>query len=125
MASEDDKATGDPVLGARLRALRKAAGLSQPALAALLGLRHSQVSRIESGKRSTSPAILARWYRECGYELEAVEVGSPDQANSLALAASSVPEDQLDSVISVIGAWHKLSERTRGRILGLIEGDAN
>jgi transcriptional regulator with XRE-family HTH domain len=116
-----DKPTGDPELGAKLRQMRKKARLSQAQLAERLHVARSQVSRLETGARSTDIGLIERWYRECGLVLEAVEVGTPTQANSLALAAADIPKDQLDAIIAIMKAWPRLTDLKRGRILGLIE----
>lgn len=112
---------GDPKVGAQLRDVRRQAQLSQAVLGARLGITHGQVSRIESGQRSTTIELVHQWYRECGYELDAVAVGSPEQATSLALAVASLPKAELDAVISIVRAWPALTERDKGRILGVIE----
>lgn len=117
----EDRRPGDPALGRELRQIREQAGLSQLALAARLGLTGAQISRIETGTRSTGVEMLQRWYRECGYELDAVHVGTPQQATSLALAAAALPADQIDAVIGIIRAWPRLPDVIQGRILGLID----
>jgi transcriptional regulator with XRE-family HTH domain len=116
---EENRKPGDPVLGAELRRIRKEAKLTQDELGALLGINGPQVSRIESGTRGASVDTLHQWYRECGYELEAVEVGSPEQATRLAVAVAALPPGQLDAIIEIVRAWPALDERTRGRMLGL------
>lgn len=47
-------------LGVRLRALRRAAGLDQQALAARLGVARTMVSHLEGGRRTPSEAMLER-----------------------------------------------------------------
>jgi DNA-binding XRE family transcriptional regulator len=53
-------------LARELYAAREESGLSQEELAAKLGLSRVQVGRIETGKRSTKPHIVALWFKECG-----------------------------------------------------------
>lgn len=55
-------------LGARLRDLRKDAGLTGRALAALAGWQLSKVSRIEHGQRNASEDDIRAWCRHCGVE---------------------------------------------------------
>jgi transcriptional regulator with XRE-family HTH domain len=50
-------------LGQRLRALREAAGLSQPALASLIGVGQSRISRIETGAQRASRSNVEDWAR--------------------------------------------------------------
>ncbi|WP_083983296.1 helix-turn-helix domain-containing protein [Actinomadura hibisca] len=52
-------------LGARLRDLRKDAGLTGRALAALAGWHLSKVSRIEHGKRTANENDIRIWCRHC------------------------------------------------------------
>ena len=53
-------------LGAALRRLRKAAGLSGEAMAAALGISQSQVSRMELGQQLAAPAVVDGWARAAG-----------------------------------------------------------
>lgn len=112
---------GDPQVAAQLREVRLSAGLSQHAMAARLGITPGHVSRIESAQRSPSIELVHRWYRECGYELDAVSVGTAEQAQSLALAVAALPEGELDTVIRVVRVWPYLTERARGVVIGLVE----
>jgi transcriptional regulator with XRE-family HTH domain len=116
---EENRKPGDPKLGAELRRIRLEAGLRQGQLAVRLGIKAPMVSRVENGLRGLPIETLRQWYRECGYELEAVEVGSPDQATRLASAVADLPEGQTEAIIEIVRAWPRLDERTRGRILGL------
>ncbi|WP_405161994.1 helix-turn-helix domain-containing protein [Nocardia sp. NBC_01499] len=56
-------------LGARLRELRKDAGLSGRELSASAGWHWTKTSRIELGKRPPSEADIEAWCRVCGAEL--------------------------------------------------------
>ena len=117
----EEKRIIDPGLGAQLRAIREEAELSQRELGQLLGITRPTVSRIESGTRSTGFATVRAWYRACGYELDAVQVGSPEQSLRIATALAELPPEYLDDVVQVIIAWPLASDRLRGRILGLLE----
>jgi transcriptional regulator with XRE-family HTH domain len=55
-------------LGARLRDLRKDAGLTGRALAALAGWQLSKVSRIEHGQRNASEDDIRAWCLHCGVQ---------------------------------------------------------
>ncbi|MFW5421005.1 helix-turn-helix transcriptional regulator [Nocardiopsis sp. CNT-189] len=56
------------VLGARLRELRRGAGLTGRALASAAGWQLSKVSKIEHGKQSPTVADVREWCRHCGAE---------------------------------------------------------
>lgn len=58
-------AVGRSVLGSRLAAFRRTAGLTQTALSAALGLSEAQIGRVERGKRLTDGALLWRWLLLC------------------------------------------------------------
>jgi transcriptional regulator with XRE-family HTH domain len=45
---------------------RRAAGVTQAAMAGKMGLSQSQVAKIESGDRRIDPVEFARWCRVCG-----------------------------------------------------------
>jgi len=49
-----------PIDPAKLKAARKAAGLSQTELADRLGVVHSAISQVETGKHSFSPETYAK-----------------------------------------------------------------
>lgn len=117
----DNKRVIDPSLGEQLRAIREEAGFTQSQLAEILGVNRTQVSRIEKGTRSTGYATVRKWYQACGYELDAIQVGTPDQSLRVAEALAELPNEYLDDVIEIIIAWPKAPDRTRGRILGLLE----
>jgi transcriptional regulator with XRE-family HTH domain len=61
-------------LGARLRDLRKDAGLTGRALAALAGWQLSKVSRIEHGKRTANENDIRTWCRHCNAESQISEL---------------------------------------------------
>jgi transcriptional regulator with XRE-family HTH domain len=64
----NDVARGRQALGARLRELRKDAGLNGRQLSAAAGWHWSKVSRFETGERTPSESDLATWCRICGAE---------------------------------------------------------
>lgn len=55
-------------LGQRLRALREAAGLSQPELASRMGVGQPRISRIETGAQRPSRSNVEDWARATGSE---------------------------------------------------------
>jgi transcriptional regulator with XRE-family HTH domain len=60
-------------LGARLRKLRKDAGLTGEQLARRFGWQQSKVSRIETGKQNASEADITAWAQAVGAASEVVE----------------------------------------------------
>jgi len=60
-------------LGARLRQLRKDAGLTGEQLARRFGWQQSKVSRIETGKQNASEADITAWAQAVGAASEVVE----------------------------------------------------
>jgi transcriptional regulator with XRE-family HTH domain len=63
---------GRPSLGERLAQVRERAGLTQAALAALLGTRQSYISMVETGTRQPSRDLIGRWVSACGRRLDMV-----------------------------------------------------
>ena len=59
--------------GAFVRAVREAAGLTQRELAEVSGVRQSNVSAIENGRRTPSADTLNRLLVSCGFELSATK----------------------------------------------------
>jgi transcriptional regulator with XRE-family HTH domain len=58
------------------RAVREEAGLSQAAIAPLVGLHQSSVSKVELGTRELSLREAEAWLHVCGYQIEAHRFGS-------------------------------------------------
>jgi len=87
-------------LGAALRRLRRAAGLSGEQIAERVGLSQSQVSRIELGDRAAPAAVAERWAR-------AAEAADQDMAEVLALAEAAATQ-----AIS----WRRAMTRGLGRL---------
>lgn len=53
-----------PFIGARIKAARRAAALTQKALARALGISQAQTARMERGDRNVTLAMLGRLARE-------------------------------------------------------------
>lgn len=119
--SKSQPDTGDPILGARLRELRIKADLSQEQLGDLLELSRFQIGKIETGARSTSIGVIRKWYEACGYQLDTIEIGASEDAVSLGQALAALSQQDVKAIITIALAWPRLSERTRGRILGLVD----
>jgi transcriptional regulator with XRE-family HTH domain len=61
-------------LGGRLREIRRDAGLSGRALAALAGWHFTKVSKVELGKQNPSDADIRLWCRHCHAEDQAADL---------------------------------------------------
>lgn len=68
----DDRNTGAARLGALVSSWRKDAGLSQSAVAELLGTQQATVSKLESGTYKLTVAQLVFIANACGLSLEDV-----------------------------------------------------
>jgi transcriptional regulator with XRE-family HTH domain len=74
-------------LGARLRQLRKAAGLTGKELAAATGQHVTRISRIENGGQPPTPRNIRDWCTACG---------SPEQIPDLIATAQSIESAYLE-----------------------------
>jgi transcriptional regulator with XRE-family HTH domain len=79
-------------LGARLRAVRTAAGLTARELAGTTGQHYTRVSKIENGVQAPTDADIRAWCRECRAEDEA-----PDLLASLRSVESAYKEFRRES----------------------------
>ncbi|AWZ06189.1 MULTISPECIES: helix-turn-helix transcriptional regulator [unclassified Streptomyces] len=61
-------------VAARLRDLRRGAGLTVAELAGLCGWHHSKTSRIENGRTAPSAGDIRRWCGACGHPDEAADL---------------------------------------------------
>jgi transcriptional regulator with XRE-family HTH domain len=76
MTTEDQsRHTISEPLRARLKQVRKDAGLSQRALADRIGVSMSTISMVESGSRDPAAGALEAWAAACGAKLEVVVEG--------------------------------------------------
>lgn len=95
---------GEQVFGARLRALRRQHGETQPELAKLLGLSRSAVSMYESGEREPKyellTAIAAHYDVELDYLLgRDVPEEDPDELRMIARAGRKMTPEQRESLL--------------------------
>lgn len=97
-------------VGARVRAAREEAELTQSALARLAGLTRGSITNIESGTQSTSLFRLAKI-------AAAVRVQSAELIPDLAQAptASDLPAHMADAVAAVTQAAQQVMEANHGK----------
>jgi transcriptional regulator with XRE-family HTH domain len=105
-------------LGVRLRELRKDAGLTARALAAVTGQHYTRVSKIEHGVQAPSDSDIRDWCRACGADAQA-----PDLLATLRAVASAYLEFRRQSragMKRVVGA-HTLALYERTRLFRIYE----
>jgi XRE family transcriptional regulator, fatty acid utilization regulator len=107
-------------LGARLRALREEASLSQTALAAALGFNDRQtVAAIEAGERRVAPAELVQIARV--FEVEPSALVDPFRLlgeGSFSFRAGEVPPETIRAFEDRVGGWIA-THRELGRQVGV------
>jgi transcriptional regulator with XRE-family HTH domain len=107
-------------IGARLRALREAASLTQSALAQRLGGRHgSRISNIENGQRDVDLELIERWAGACGVEAR-VEFAPPRADPELAAELDALRDapptgEARAALLAHIRAWRALADAKEGR----------
>ena len=117
--------TVDPQLARQLREAREQAGLSREQLGALIGVSREQVSRIEGGRRGTSPARVRQWMEAC--EKAAAAGGVPllversavlvaPEATSRVVVMLDLTSDDRDVFERLLRIWPRLEPSNR-RIL--------
>jgi transcriptional regulator with XRE-family HTH domain len=105
-------------LGVRLRELRKDAGLTARALAAVTGQHYTRVSKIEHGVQAPSDSDIRDWCRACGADAQA-----PDLLATLRAVESAYLEFRRQSragMKRVVGA-HTLALYERTRLFRIYE----
>lgn len=108
-------------IASRLRAARKARGLSQDELARRVGVGQSTVGNIESG-RSNGAETLHRFAAALRYELRWLETGDgPREAGPI--GASPTVADMLAEVARAIAARPRLDRRQLEVLLPLLASD--
>lgn len=88
-------------LNSELKSRRVAAGLTQQALAARIGIDHATISHVEKGRRAPSVAVLEGWVRETG--------GAP-----VVFDAHNAPGTEADDHDAAVqGPWKAWMQRAR------------
>jgi excisionase family DNA binding protein len=90
--------------GARLRALREAAGLTQLQLAAASGLTHEAISNLETGKRAPYAATVRQLAQALGVVPERFVAADPVGLRTLTVAQAAA---QLDVPPGRVQSWLK------------------
>lgn len=112
------------MIGFRIQEVRKQRGLSQAALATLVGVQQPSVSEWEKGRSEPAMANLATLAVVLGVTFEwlATGRGERDYAQHLSLAEPAPPEYQLRPELREwMELFGKLSARRRQAVLALIQ----
>lgn len=99
-------------IGARIRALRQEAGLTQEALAWSCELAKAYLSQVESGKRLPSIPVLFTIARRVGadpIDLLAVDARNPKHA--LVDAVRRFDRESVDVALRALGVYHQATPR--------------
>lgn len=97
-------------VAARLRDLRRGAGLTVAELAGLCGWHHSKTSRIENGRTAPSAGDIRRWCGACGH---------PDEAPDLVVRSMSAESmysewrHQVQELKMLQNSWPRVFAETR------------
>ena len=104
-------------IAARLRAARKAAGLSQGQVAKLLGLHRPTISEVEAGRRRVSGEELVAFARTYGVSVQWLTTSSEQSDPSddrILLAArqlSNMEDQDLDRLLTLLRMLRKSKVR--------------
>lgn len=112
------------MLGERLRDLRLARGLTQGQIAELVGLQQPQVSAIEVGRRDTTTGVLLRWLEVCDAELVVHPRRNARAIDRLRTIAAGLTPEGLRDLLTLAGAWGRLTDRQRSAVLGIVQATA-
>ena len=125
----------DLILGARLRALRERAGLSQRALAKKTGVLNSTISLMESGKTNPSVGALRRVLDGIPVSLSEFFEFEPEMEKTTFYAAEDLPEigkgrlslkqvgtDLLGHAMMILYETYEIGADT-GRVMYVHEGE--
>ncbi|MGI6037774.1 MAG: helix-turn-helix domain-containing protein [Limnochordia bacterium] len=107
-------------IGARLKAARKRAGLTQEQAAAVLDVARGQISYYENGRREIDITSLIKLADLYGYSVHHFLEGSPiseeeDVELSIAFRADALSESDLDTI-----AWIKRFTRNLSELDSLV-----
>lgn len=108
------------ISAARLRELRKEAGLTQDQLADRLGVSRVQVSRIERGISSTPMETILAWHSACGYRVSSIGLKAEQLMTDLTLAFQTMGEDDVRHLVRLARVWRKLTPSDRNVLAAII-----
>jgi len=97
-----------PEKGARshyLRDWRKARGLTQETLAALIGVDRTVISKVETEKLPYSQALLERAAAMLGCHPADLLTGPPEDAETLSALWRAMPEDDRRKALAILKAF--------------------
>ncbi|MDO6460896.1 helix-turn-helix transcriptional regulator [Granulosicoccaceae sp. 1_MG-2023] len=111
----EEKATNDLArqVGARIRAARKAAGVTQGEMSKRVGLSQAYLSRIESGIKEGSPSQLLAIANAIGVSVSSIFGTLDAKANTFAGLS--------DEAIAFAKAWQALPEEQRAAVRVMVE----
>lgn len=115
--------TVDENYGSILTERRRRAGLTQRALADLIGIDQSTIASIEKDRRKPSLSVLQRWLEACGARIRIV--GDEDELAALIVAASRLDGERraiLARFVEVLGALPVENAEREVRILAMRAG---
>lgn len=92
----------------RIKEARQAAGISQKALAAMLGISAATLSGYESGTHDPKPDMLLQIARICGISVDAL-LGAPHEENAAVLSGEAM---RLARDFSTLGSWSRRAVRS-------------
>jgi transcriptional regulator with XRE-family HTH domain len=111
----------DRMIGGRIRMLRKMRSMSQPELAAAIGLSFQQVQRYETGESSLSVALLSK-------VAQALSVGPTDLIGAVlqspAAGADVFSELKAPGAMDLLAAYAALDPKGQGHILAVAQAMA-
>jgi transcriptional regulator with XRE-family HTH domain len=103
----------------RLRAMRAAAGLSQPQLARKLGVSQAWVSNRETGRAQVKTADLDRVAAALGLQAEVVML--PRGSMALASAAAEASPEVVAVALDLLTRVDSLAPAIRGMVIQMVE----
>ena len=114
--TEAGRPTLDKAIGARIRMIRKMRAMSQPELAAAIGLSFQQVQRYETGESSLSVALMSRIACALGVSpAHLLEAFLHDPVNT----EPGLDALQTPGAAELLNAYAAMDAKSRGHVLAV------
>lgn len=101
----------DETLAPKLKKCRQQAGLTQLDLAEKIGMSGPAVSLIEAGHRDTRSAVILRWVRACGFEIDIRRPSDPPPPEYLDV--TGLPEHDVNTLAELAAIWSRIDPIAR------------